>query len=98
MRRLKGIMRFLAGERAGAGRQGCRVIPGSQLRSRWADGPEQDRIRGEVFPLVAHPRRMPEGFKRIEQFSGPAIGGFDVIGSDVFPNLVEIEAASAPRT
>jgi hypothetical protein len=41
---------------------------------------------------------MPEGFKRIEQFSGPAIGGFDVIGSDVFPNLVEIEAASAPRT
>jgi hypothetical protein len=40
---------------------------------------------------VAHPRCKPEGFKRIEQFSDPAVGGFDVIRSDVFPNLVKIE-------
>jgi len=32
-----------------------------------------------------------EGFKRIEQLSDPAIGGFNVVGGDVFPNLVEID-------
>ena len=30
-------------------------------------------------------------FKCIEQLSDPAIGGVEVIGGDIFPNLVEIE-------
>jgi hypothetical protein len=34
---------------------------------------------------------LAEGFKRIEQLSDPAIGGVEVIGGDVFPNLVQIQ-------
>jgi hypothetical protein len=40
---------------------------------------------------------MPEGCKRTGQFCDPAIGGLDVIRSDVFPNPVEIEIRIALR-
>ena len=43
---------------------------------------------------MAHARRLPEGFECIEQLSDSPVSGVDIIRSDVFPNLVEIELDS----
>jgi hypothetical protein len=56
-----------------------------------ADGPEQNRVSGQVFAPVSHAGSLSEGFKRIEKFFDPVVGSVDIVRSDVFPNIVQIE-------
>jgi hypothetical protein len=57
-----------------------------------ADGPEQNREPRKVFAPVPHAGSAPEGFKRIEQFADPSVGGVDTVRSNVLPDIVQIEA------
>src|ERR1019366_2020583 len=66
-----------------------------------ANRPEQHRISGEVLAFMAYTRCACEGFERIKQLSGPAVGRVDVVGGDVFPYFIEVEigidAENIPR-
>jgi hypothetical protein len=34
--------------------------------------------------------RPRQGFKRIKEFSNPAVGGVDLVGCDVFPDFLQV--------
>src|SRR5665213_3887373 len=46
---------------------------------------------GQVLAAVRHAWGLSEQFKCIEQFFDPAIGSIDIVRSDVFPDIVQIE-------
>jgi len=53
-------------------------------------GPEANRVRGKVFPCVAHAGSLREGLESVEELAYPAVGGLNVVPGDVFPDVVEV--------
>ena len=57
------------------------------------DRPEQHRIPGEIFALMAHAWGLPESFESVEEFAYPAVGGVDVVPGDVFPDIIQVKVS-----
>jgi hypothetical protein len=55
------------------------------------EGPEKDGIVGNVLSLVADSWISRDSLKGIEEFPNPALGSVNVVVSDVFPNLVQVQ-------
>ena len=56
-----------------------------------ANGPEPNRIPGEVLASVTHSRSSPQRLEGIEESPYPAVGGVDVVRGDVFPDVVKVQ-------
>lgn len=73
---------------------GLRCAVNDQIR---ADPPEKQRQWRQIRARVAHPRALPQGFKRIKQSGYLAIRRVNVVLRDIFPDLIQVRLRAAAK-